>query len=914
MKKIFFYGLIGLLTSLVNAQELLPFVENFSKSNYYGDNQVWSMTQADDHALYFANNHYLLRYNGVRWEKYVLPNKTILRSVFAHRDKVYTGSYNEFGYWQRKAGKMQYSSLTKDKKLFTGLSINEEIWKIFEFKNKIVFQSFNELYFYQNNKIQKVRAPMQLSYCFVVRDTLFAATIRDGVYTYDNGKFEKKKNWSGLENSVIHSIDVQGGQAFVFTQKNGVFVEQNQRLVPWQNPLNATLKHELIITAKFTDPNRLVIGTAFKGVYIVDMRDGSYLNLNRSNSLKNNSVLSITFDLERDIWLGMDNGISHIEINSPYSIFSDNSGVLGSVYSLAPISGGYLLGSNHGAFKYQNKKVELLPSSQGQVWEVSKADQGYVIGHNDGTFVYQNGTLVKKNHVSGGWKFLKSDYDNKFYQANYSGIVVYDAPLNLAQYKIVRGLTKPIKNLAQNKPGELWAVDNYRSLYRITFSPDFTSEKVENITQANGMDNDYGVKMINFKNEILFYINNVWYHYNSIANQLEKNKIFNENFSGIDEVIPIDQASFIVLKDKLLYKIHQAADRYIWELIPEKYYEGKIINQDSKVFKYDNLLLMNLDDGFISFKTNNAHRPSQKVQIEAFYNGNALSGEVSLKHNQTLEVDVISPYFGYNRLGLFYTLNDAKHYWPVKNGAISLSNLGSGYQLLKVYYNDGEKFVELKQFEFRVDRPWYFSILMILVYILMVSTVFYLYYRWNKIRYIEKLKLKEEELKHQQQILELELIAESNLKMQEYEKNILEMQVQSKASELAGKSLSIAKQSEMIDRIEYVLDSETDINQLKSKIKKAIRVNALNQNEWQSFEKNLLQSHKDFAQKLTQLYPSLTSKDIKLCIYLKMNLSSKEIAPLMNISYRGVELHRYRLRKKLNLSVDENLSRFMINL
>jgi DNA-binding CsgD family transcriptional regulator len=45
-----------------------------------------------------------------------------------------------------------------------------------------------------------------------------------------------------------------------------------------------------------------------------------------------------------------------------------------------------------------------------------------------------------------------------------------------------------------------------------------------------------------------------------------------------------------------------------------------------------------------------------------------------------------------------------------------------------------------------------------------------------------------------------------------------------------------------------------------------------------------------------------------------MNLSSKEIAPLMNISYRGVELHRYRLRKKLSLTADENLSTFMINL
>ncbi len=140
------------------------------------------------------------------------------------------------------------------------------------------------------------------------------------------------------------------------------------------------------------------------------------------------------------------------------------------------------------------------------------------------------------------------------------------------------------------------------------------------------------------------------------------------------------------------------------------------------------------------------------------------------------------------------------------------------------------------------------------------------------------------------------------------------MQVQSKASEVAGKSLSIAKQSEMIETIQNILDNENDINQLKNRIKKSIKINAINKNEWQSFEKNLIQSHEDFVHKLTQQYPQLTPKDIKLSIYLKMNLSSKEIAPLMNISFRGVELHRYRLRKKLELHQDVSLSKFMINL
>ncbi|MGK4568954.1 helix-turn-helix transcriptional regulator [Flavobacterium sp. 3HN19-14] len=116
----------------------------------------------------------------------------------------------------------------------------------------------------------------------------------------------------------------------------------------------------------------------------------------------------------------------------------------------------------------------------------------------------------------------------------------------------------------------------------------------------------------------------------------------------------------------------------------------------------------------------------------------------------------------------------------------------------------------------------------------------------------------------------------------------------------------------MIDNIQKILDSETDINKLKSEIKKAIKINAVNKHEWETFETNLNQINNEFIVSLSKKYPNLTSKDIKLCVYLKMNLSSKEIAPMMNISFRGVELHRYRLRKKLGLTQEESLSKFML--
>jgi hypothetical protein len=221
-------------------------------------------------------------------------------------------------------------------------------------------------------------------------------------------------------------------------------------------------------------------------------------------------------------------------------------------------------------------------------------------------------------------------------------------------------------------------------------------------------------------------------------------------------------------------------------------------------------------------------------------------------------------------------------------------------------------FKEILDYKFKVAQPWYFSFWMVLVYLLVIAVIGLLYYRWNKIRYNQRLALREEELRHQKKILEIELKAENELNVQEYEKHILELEIQSKSSEVAGKSLSIAKQSEMIENIQQILETESDINRLKNEIRKAIKINAVNKHEWQIFENNLNQIHNEFIVSLSKKYPGLTSKDIKLCVYLKMNLSSKEIAPLMNISFRGVELHRYRLRKKLGLSPEENLNKFML--
>ncbi|MDX6189683.1 histidine kinase [Flavobacterium sp. Fl-318] len=908
--KLFFFFLF---TSQIQAQELLPFVENYSKSDFQGDNQVWNVAQGKDNAMYFANNHYLLRYDGVMWEKYTLPNKTIIRSILIEDDKIYSGSYKEFGYWYRKDGKMHYVSITKNLRLFAEKD-NEEIWKIFRFNGSLYFQSFNDVFIYNGKTIQKIKFSSLISYCFPVDKNLYVASVKDGIFKMNGKKIANPKGWGILKNTVVHAIEKYKDETYIFTQKKGVFVVQNNGLKPWDNPLNETLKSTTINVARFIKGNKLVIGTGNKGVFILDLKSNLFKNIDRNNVLMNNSILSIGFDKEDDLWLGLDNGIAHIEVNSPISIFYDNTGILGSVYSVANTKDGYLIASNHGIFEFGTGKFKMMPNTQGQGWNITKIGDKFIIGHNDGTFSYDNGSLTKISTVSGGWNLSKSTINNTYFQSTYSGILVYDDLSDLSKYKTIKGLTKPIKYVAQNKKNEIWAADNYRGLYHVLLDDNYNTKKVENVTQQSKIKNDFGIKIFEFRKEILFLINNSWYTYNSISNKLEKNELFNANFKNVSDVVAIDEDHFMVLQNGILYHIYASGNKFVWNIIQEKYYKGKLINENLRIFKNQNHYLLNLDDGFISLQLKYINKQHKTLRVEAFSEGTLVTDNSKIKFNKELKVNVISGIYGASKPNLFYKLNKSKDFVPISDGVILLNNLSSGYHSVVIYKHDGASYEKVADFDFKVAQPWYFSLWMILLYLIGIAGILFFYYKWNKLRYTQKLKLQAEELKHQREILEMELKTENELNIQEYEKHILELELQTKSSEVAGKSLSIAKQSEMIDNIQNILNTEKDFSKLKSEIKKAIKINEVNKHEWEIFETNLNQIHNEFIINLTKKFPNLTPKDIKLCVYLKMNLSSKEIAPMMNISFRGVELHRYRLRKKLDLTQDENLSKFLLSL
>jgi DNA-binding CsgD family transcriptional regulator len=178
----------------------------------------------------------------------------------------------------------------------------------------------------------------------------------------------------------------------------------------------------------------------------------------------------------------------------------------------------------------------------------------------------------------------------------------------------------------------------------------------------------------------------------------------------------------------------------------------------------------------------------------------------------------------------------------------------------------------------------------------------------------------QEKLQHEQrEFLKQEAIANEQ-QIVTIKNEQLQADLAGKSRELANSAMNLVYKNELLQKISEELAHLKDgsgkhlaEDQLR-RIQKVINEGMNDERDWNIFERSFNEAHENFFKKLKAGHPDLVPNDLKLCAYLRMNMSSKEMASLLNISLRGVEIRRYRLRKKLNLEHDKNLTEFLIEL
>ncbi|MFM1878269.1 MAG: hypothetical protein RLZZ241_1135 [Bacteroidota bacterium] len=918
----------------LNAQ-VLPPIWNFTPAVYGADNQNWAVDQTDRGWMYFGNNGGLLEFNGVSWKRYSAPNGSAIRAVRAIDNRVFTGSYMDFGYWDEDAaGNRIYTSLSKA--LGDKLLPDEQFWQIQALGDWIMFQSLKRIYAYKldSGEITILPSEASRSQLFKIEDQLYYRRDGEGLMELRNGVPETVIPDSELKSVVLVGMFQMDGVP-TWVAENGKFYRRADGIIESYLPqgLRSFTSLRVYSAAKLRD-GTLALGTISEGLLLLKP-DGTFLaKISKEEGLNNNTVLSVFEDNLQNLWLGLDNGISVINRGSAFNEYRDKVGNLGVVYAAIEFKGDLYLGTNQGLFmgNLDAPSFELIPGTEGQVWCLEEFDGMLLCGHHKGTFNISGNQALLISDNPGTWNIKKvPGRDNLLAQGGYQGISFLTR--NSKGWELrnsLEGFGISSRFFEFTEDRQMIVNHEYKGIYRLTLDSSLTRVTDSSQTPAFG----FGASLFEFRN-ILYYSNSSGiFSYSKVDGFVPDLTLNSMLHTGIDDPIGV------LISESNSPRLWGIGNRNIYSVVPDPL--GKslrtqnipvpedfrrsigVVGFECIVPLKDGRYLIGRSDGFLILDLSKLKKSSPEIFLHNvkrnFYNSDSV---------QTLPLYGSTPILPYkeNSLEFFYSvpvydkyLEVAYQYWiegyqenwgPWSTQASTrIENLPYGNYTLHLRSRIGNTRSENEiQYDFEIERPWYLKVWAIAIFGFIALAVGFVihksykaYYRRQQALLQEKArkKLKQKALKARKKLVEMR---NANLRQE----------IESKNRELAVSTMSIIKKNEFLNAIKDQLKKAASTPEVRYVIR-TIDQNINNEEDWEFFESAFNNADQDFLQNVKKRHPDLTPNDLKLCAYLRLNLSSKEIAPLLNISLRSVEVKRYRLRKKMDLDHEESLVNYILSL
>ncbi|MGJ8744166.1 triple tyrosine motif-containing protein [Polaribacter sp.] len=924
-------SIVFIIHGVVLSQELPP-INVFYAEDYGAENQNWGISQCDNGSIYIANNKGLLEYNGATWKLYKTPNETIMRSVKAYKNKVYTGFYMGFGFWKRNEfGVFEYNSIVKNQNI--QMLEDEQIWGIIEVDGWMLFKSLERIYLYnlETKSIKIINSENKINGFSKVDDVIYFQEDKKGLFNIENGLPKLVSDDEFIKNNFIVDVFKKNSKLLILTQQKGFYFFNNGKIEKWKTPIDDLLIGKSVYSVTQLHDKSFAIGTISDGLIYLN-NDGSFkYQINQISGLSDNTVLSVFEDKEKNIWLGLDNGINCINNTSPFKMYNKKSDFLGTIYASIVYKNSIYLGTNQGLFFKEinaDKPFEFIQNTQGQVWSLTEIDSTLFCGHDSGTFIIENEKAKNIFNKQGTWKIIKAD-KNTIIQGCYDGLYVLKK--DNATWKLsnkIKGFKNSSKYVVQADENRIFVNHEYKGVYKLTLDKDF--KEVVNLEIEKTLSKGIHSSLIKYLDKILYSNKNGIYTYEYKADSFKRDSIYSKLIS--EESYLSGEMVHNASSNKLWY----FSKDHIQYLTPGKISNKPEINSISisetiakAVPGYENIIQINNEIyligtsvGYIlvdlkmiketaDFKVY-IHKINGFVTNEPRQSLNLFKQKVFDYKNNNLEFFYHVPNFNKILTTKYqYKLDGFNKDWskPSKSNYAIFENISYGSYTLRVRAYIGDKLSSSEAtFSFKIDRPWYISNTFITLYVLLSLFALYLVHAASK-RYYRKQR--KELLVKAQKELELKEL-ESSQVIIKLNNEKLRNDIESKNRELATSTMSIIKKNDFLNTIKSEL--VTGGNASVGKVVKIIDNNLNNTDDWDMFQEAFNNADKNFLKKVKKKHADLTPNDLRLCAYLRLNLSSKEIAPLLNISPRSVEVKRYRLRKKMNLPHDSNLTNYILEI
>ncbi|MCP4314318.1 MAG: hypothetical protein GY790_23940 [Bacteroidetes bacterium] len=940
----------------------LPFITNYFHEEYSAGTQNWSISQDSGGLMYFGNNKGVLQFDGTNWNLYSLPNNSIVRSVNWINNKLYAGGFGEFGYFAAdENGILIYNSLSD--------SLKEpdrtfgEIWRIFSTEYGIVFQSFLKIFIVSENGITVLSPKSRFGFSYYTNNNLFVVD-RDiglGLLT-SKGTFPIFSDTTFFkENEITFIISVGLDDYLVGTTNNGIYQFNGTELSPWRVEISRRFEKEQIYSGLKLDNEKIAVGTIQNGVYIIDLQGEVIQHLNRPRGLQNNTVLSLYQDNLENLWLGLDNGIDALEVSSPITYLDHFYGIETSYASIA-FNRMLYIGTNQGLFVKPVSEIargfldrdefQMVEGVVGQVWSLGEFNGKLICGNNLGTYVVDGFSSHQISSRMGGWNYVEvPGTDDQLIGGSYTGLELYSyssgSRHGWKKVNDIKHFEESCKELLFDKDNYLWITHAYKGIFRLKLSDDLLSvDSVSIYNQTGGLPAlPYSLSRIN--GELHVVTGNGLYAYDSRRDSFlldNKYDLLLNNEPGLTHVKEDyrgDLWYFTTTRMGVLRK--QEDGSYLKITKPFKRIQNKYLGSNNEnVFVYDrNSVFIGGERGVFHYNQNKQKQYEAtfrtfigKVELKGrrqdsilHYNGINRGSVVIPYRLNSITAHYFAPYFeASGHLIYSYKLEGFDEKWsPWESRNIKgYTNLREGeYEFLVKAKNIYDHISDVAHLKFTITPPFFrttgaYVLYLIILLLITALIIIMVDRRIRRARDREQERYRKELLAKEETYLEGAKLSNREIERLKNEQLVIEMR--HKDMELANSTMYLVRKNKFLNQVKSeILDlignlsAESNKHALREIVHRIDR-DIKSKQHWKVFDKYFDEVHEDFLSRLKESYPDLTPKELRLCAYLRMNISTKEIAPLMNISVRGVEISRYRLRKKLDIDQGVNLTDYILSI
>jgi len=947
VKRVAFVILLLALVVEVRGQNTigLPLIVNYNKADFHGGAQTWDIGQDKNGYMYFANNEGLLSFDGMYWKAYPLPNRTIMRSLAIENQRIYAGGQGEIGLFEPDGtGFLRYTSLVD---LLPANSRKfADVWDIKVLGGAVFFRTTDRIFELRNNSFRVYSPQSEWQFMAVGGQELFAQDRGNGLLHYLNGQWAPLANNHLLDHQMVSGILSMGADSLIVsTITSEAFFVHNDSLYPWHLYGDARLPGTTIFKTTRLNATEFVAATTSEGCLIMNFAGKLIQSLSRREGLQNNMVLCSYVDRDGNLWTGLNNGISLIAYNAAIKYIRPNNENEVAGFSARIYHNALYIGSSDGAYvapvsanqkdlSFSKGVFSPIRNSEGQVWRLDEVNEQLMMGLHRGTFVLRDGAAEAVSPEA-SWTFLPLSpvAPSRYVVAGtYTGLKLLDFLAGrFGDLGDPKGNYESYRYLAMDNNDIIWASHPYRGVYQLRLAADRKTFTSRLFTSKDGLPSDLNNFVFLVNNRIVFATVKGAYEWDGATQRFVPSSFLAPVFGQMELRYLHEDAGGNIwfVNGKRLGVAALTGGRYAITWFPEV--TGEILSGFENVYPYNN------ENVFISSEKGIIHLNYEKY-IHSQVDMTVLLGTVRIPGNpdstiaggyyqrvaprlpaqfNSYHFEFSTPnYWLHKNIEFSYKLDGYDNEWSAwsRRTEKDYTNLANGKYVFCVKARDnlGNE-SEAASYAFFIDPPFYKTIWAWTAYALLFLLLIY------GVRRAQARKLRRQRQTFEEQ--QARIIAVHNLQIEKSEKEIIKLQNEKLAQEV------LLKKKELADASMHLVEREDALSRVKDELKKLYKKtgnnhdvkSALqllhgmekNSSNWDQFASHFNEISNDFLQKLKTRYPMLTNSDLKVCAYLQLNLSSKEIAQLMNISIRGVEMSRYRIRKKLNLPQEQGLHEFL---